>query len=145
MDQSSSNADLVAQAALNLAHLNHAICDLHHRASQLTGSAWYCLLETPTPHMPQLVTLGGAESTPQHHRLVQDIVERGVPGNWLVYDSFAALELELFGLRRGRERRWLVKNSGCGEESAGSEFMWEKLSDAQDVAVFEDPWLGNHP
>lgn len=137
--------DHVARAALNLALLDRAICTVHNRASQLTDSAWYCTLETP-PHTPQMIALGGVDKTPQHHRVVQEIMERGVPGRWLVGDSFAAMELELFGFRKGSSRSWVWKEA-LGDEGAidlapGSEpLSWERVSDGDRVAEWEDAWL----
>lgn len=137
--------DHVARAALNLALLDRAICAVHHRASQLTDAAWYCTLETP-PHTPQMIALGGTDKTPQHRRLVQEIMERGVPGRWLVGDSFAAMELELFGFRKGSSRSWVRKEAlaegDAIELGPGSERQnWERVSDEERIAEWEDAWL----
>lgn len=137
--------DRVARVALNLALLDRAICTAHNRASQLTDSAWFCTLETP-PHTPQLIALGGADRTPQQHRVVQEIMERGVPGRWLVGDSFAAMELELFGFRKGNSRSWIWKDAPQDEQvtdvdSGSEEPRWKRVSDGHRLGEWEDAWL----
>lgn len=133
----------VQKAALNNAEWVRAFTAAHHRRSSFETIAWVCRMETPSL-TPNLITLGGPEHSPDHQRLAQSLIEASIPGQWAIKDSFACLELQIYGFQKLLKGQWLWKEPALDEELLEG-MLWDRVGTDESLLEFDTAWAESEP
>lgn len=131
-----------AQAALNNACWCEAVCRAHGIPGVFNDSIWLNRAVTP-PFYPNAVTLTGPTDTAEQIKHIKDLLQAGIPGEWAVKDSFAALDLSPLGFRVLFEATWLWRSASASRLDLGGEgIQWVVVRDRTQLALWEAAWSG---
>lgn len=130
------------KAARNNALWCDAVCRAHGAPGLFYDSIWINRRVTP-PFYPNAVTLTGAADAAAQIAHIETLLLAGIPGEWAVKDSFAALDLTKLGFRLLFEARWLWRPASIpAPRSTVVELRWAVIHDPAELTQWETAWAG---
>lgn len=119
-----------------------SICRVHGKLGEFLEEMWLNRQETPLFY-PNAVTLTKEQGTGSQLACLQELVKIGIPGEWGVKDSYAALDLTLLGFRILFEAKWIWR--GAAQPRPADEIsgvQWGRVTGASELAAWEKSWPG---
>jgi hypothetical protein len=134
--------DLLQRAVRNNAEWCDAVCRAHGRPGEFREVMWINRHGTPRFY-PNLVTLAATAEPDAYMEGLRELVAAGVPGDWGVKDSFAALDLAPLGFRLLFDAQWIARAASDPRvEDAMSDVRWLKVERVRELADWELAWAG---
>lgn len=132
------------QAIYNNALWCDTICCAHGKPGEFLKGMWLNRHETP-PFYPNAITLTKHRGTGIQMSYLRKLIEGGIPGEWGIKDSYAALDLTALGFRILFEAEWIWRGATLpGPDGEISGVQWGKVTEAAELDAWERAW-GDEP
>ncbi len=139
------NDERLAQAVYNNAVWCDTVCRAHGRPGEFLEGIWINRHES-SPFYPNAITLSDTTESAAQIAVIHELVQRGIPGEWGVKDSFDALDLAPLGFRPLFEATWLWRPATRLEPERGIDGVrWLRIKEASELARWERAWRGEPP